>query len=314
MRSWTVAARTPPRPPAAEAKPGLHPRNPHGASYDFGALVKVCPELRPFLKHRPGGGETLDFADPRAVKLLNRALLQGTYGLQKWDIPEGYLCPPIPGRADLIHHLADLLASDRAGQVPEGPEVRVLDIGVGANGIYALLGHRIHGWSFVGSDIDGAALASLQRVLVANQGLEAAIELRRQEDPKHIFEGVIRPGERFALSLCNPPFHVSKYDARAGTERKWRNLGRAEQGRTLNFGGQGAELWCPGGELAFIGRMIEESRAFRDQVGWFTTLVAKSEHLGRLQHALRQLEGVEQRVIEMAQGQKRSRVLAWRFA
>lgn len=276
--------------------------------------MRVCPELRPFLKPRPGGGETLDFADPRAVKLLNRALLQGTYGIQRWDLPEGYLCPPIPGRADLLHHLADLLASDRAGQVPEGPEVRVLDIGVGANGVYPLIGHRTFGWAFVGTDIDPAALASLQRVLEANPGLGAAITLRRQADPKRIFEGVIQPGERFALSLCNPPFHVSTYDARAGTERKWRNLGRAEQGRTLNFGGQGAELWCPGGELAFIGRMITESARFREQVGWFTTLVAKSEHLGRLQHALRQLEGVEQRVIEMAQGQKRSRVLAWRFA
>lgn len=296
----------------AKASPGLHPRNPHGGAYEFAPLVRACPKLARCLRPRPGGGQTLDFADPRAVRLLNRALLEVGYGVKGWDLPEGYLCPPVPGRADLLHHLADLLA-EGAGDVPRGPSVRVLDLGTGASGIYALVGHRAFGWSFVGSDIDGPALASLARILAINPGLEAAIELRRQADPARLFEGVLRPGERFDLTLCNPPFHASKAEARAGTERKWRNLGRSEQGRRLNFGGQAAELWCPGGELGFIGRMIEESVRFRDQVGWFTTLVAKSEHLGRLQHALRQLAGVEQRVIDMAQGNKRSRVLAWRF-
>ncbi len=297
--------------PPSESKDGLHPRNPHRAPYDFPALVKACPELRGLLRPRPGGGETVDFADPRAVKLLNRALLQTTYGIRGWDLPEGYLCPPIPGRADLIHHVADLLLGEDGRPEQEG--VRVLDLGTGANGVYALLGHRTFGWKVVGTDIDGEALASLRRVLRANPGLEDAISLRLQEDRRRIFQGVVRPGERFDLSLCNPPFHASKYEARAGTERKWRNLGREAQGRSLNFGGQGGELWCPGGELAFIGRMIEESLAFKDQVRWFTTLVAKSAHLGRLQHALRQHDLVEQRVIEMAQGQKRSRVLAWTF-
>ncbi len=38
----------------------------------------------------------------------------------------------------------------------------------------------------------------------------------------------------------------------------------------LNFGGQQQELWCEGGEVAFIKKMIEESKGFAKQVMWFT--------------------------------------------
>ena len=64
------------------------------------------------------GDESVDFANPAAVKALNRALLRQDYGLDYWDIPAGYLCPPIPGRADYVHYLADLLAADRGGGAP----------------------------------------------------------------------------------------------------------------------------------------------------------------------------------------------------
>ena len=43
--------------------------------------------------------------------MLNRAILMHHYGVKSWDIPAGYLCPPIPGRADYIHSVADLLAA-----------------------------------------------------------------------------------------------------------------------------------------------------------------------------------------------------------
>lgn len=138
-------------------KAGLHPRNRHRGRYDFGALVKACPELGPFVVEGPHG-PTVDFADPRAVRLLNRAILCATYGVAGWDIPEGYLCPPIPGRADYVHHAADLLAALNGGVIPRGAAIRVLDIGTGANLVYPLIGHREYGWSFVGTDIDRAAL------------------------------------------------------------------------------------------------------------------------------------------------------------
>ena len=298
-------------PSASPVRPGLHLRNRHGGGYDFPRLVAASPELGPFVRRAPYGGPSIDFADPAAVKALNRALLLEGYGIRGWDLPPGALCPPIPGRVDYLHHLADLLAE--GGPTPRGPAIRVLDIGTGASLIYPLLGHREYGWSFVGSDIEGAALASAARILAANPGLEAAIALRRQTDPQAIFRGVIGPEDRFDLTLCNPPFHGSPREAREAAQTKWRKLGRSASGPARNFGGQGAELWCEGGEAGFIRRMVAESATLPAQVRWFTTLVSSSANLPGLQRALRQAGALEVRTVPMAQGQKQSRFLAWTF-
>ena len=96
-----------------KSKPALlHPRNPHQGRYDMEALCKACPELRSYLKSNPKDETTIDFSDSKAVLYLNKALLAHYYQTPNWQIPEGYLCPPIPGRADYIHHIADL--GDRA--------------------------------------------------------------------------------------------------------------------------------------------------------------------------------------------------------
>ncbi|HEY3401500.1 MAG TPA: 23S rRNA (adenine(1618)-N(6))-methyltransferase RlmF [Geothrix sp.] len=300
-------------PAGRPAKPGLHPRNRHAGGYDFPRLVAASPELEPFVRRAPHGGPSIDFADPAAVKALNRALLVEAYGIRGWDIPEGYLCPPIPGRADYLHHLADLLAASNGGGIPRGASVRVLDVGVGANAIYPLVGHREYGWSFVGSDIDATALAAAGRILAANPGLAAAITLRRQADRKAVFKGLVGPEDRFDLTLCNPPFHSSLREAREAAQTKWRKLGRGSADSGRNFGGQGAELWCDGGEAGFARRMVEESTAIGAQVRWFTTLISSSASLPGLQRALRQAGAREIRTVPMAQGQKQSRFVAWTF-
>ncbi len=301
----------PPRTPAT--KPGLHPRNRHAGGYDFPRLVQASPELGPFVLRARHGGPSIDFAEPAAVKALNRALLAEAYGIRSWDLPPDYLCPPIPGRADYMHYLADLLAADAVGTIPRGPAIRVLDVGVGANAIYPLLGHQEYGWTFVGSEIDAIALDSAARILAANPGLGAAIQLRQQTDPGATFQGVIEAGERFDLTLCNPPFHGSMREAREAAQAKWCKLGRGRGSAMRNFGGQGAELWCEGGEVGFIRRMITASTGFRDRVRWFTTLVSSSASLPAVHRALRQVEARDIRTVAMAQGQKQSRFIAWTF-
>jgi len=300
-------------PKPSPAKPGLHPRNRHAVGYDFPRLVKACPELGPFLRQAKHGSLSIDFADPAAVKALNGALLAEAYGIRGWDLPPGYLCPPIPGRADYVHHLADLLATDVEGTLPRGPAIRVLDVGVGANAIYPLIGQREYGWSFVGSDVDGTALASAARILAANPGLGETIALRRQIDRNAIFTGIVKASERFDLTLCNPPFHGSMREVREASEQKWRKLGHNTTGPLRNFGGQASELWCEGGEAGFIRRMIRESADLRDQVRWFTALVSSSASLPAVHRALRQAEALDIRTVAMAQGQKQSRFVAWTF-
>lgn len=290
-------------------KSGLHPRNRHAAGYDFPSLLRNCPELAPFVRPSPVGSDTIDFAAPAAVLQLNRALLKSGYGLEHWDLPPGYLCPPIPGRADYVHHLADLL-----GATARGARVRILDIGTGANVIYPILGALEYGWCFVGSDIDPDAVSWARQIVAANKNLAGKIECRLQRSPSALFRGIVQPGETFAASMCNPPFHASAAEAVASTRRKVRNLhGHQTPKPVLNFGGQSNELWCQGGEKEFIRRMITESAALPEACGWFTTLVSKGENLPAIHHALTAARARDVRTLDLAHGQKRSRIVAWTF-
>ncbi|MBP7470498.1 MAG: 23S rRNA (adenine(1618)-N(6))-methyltransferase RlmF [Flavobacterium sp.] len=300
-------------------KTNLHPRNLHRLGYDFGALIAACPELQNFVAVNEHQLETIDFSNPEAVKTLNKALLTAYYDIQNWDIPTNFLCPPIPGRVDYIHYVADLLASNNNGIIPEGENVQVLDIGIGANCIYPLLGNAVYGWSFVGTDIDEKAIQNCKKIIEANPKLMDAISLQQQTESRFIFKNIITPEDRFSLTICNPPFHNSQEEATKSSLRKVNNLEknrsttRSEAKPLLNFGGQNAELWCDGGELGFITQMIFESAKYPMQCLWFTTLVSKKENLSSLYKTLNKVNPVAVKTIDMAQGQKTSRILAWTF-
>jgi 23S rRNA (adenine1618-N6)-methyltransferase len=293
---------------------GLHPRNIHQGRYNLDVLVKTLPELSQIIFENGHGQQSLDFANPIAVKLLNKALLLQYYEVTYWDIPEGYLCPPIPGRADYLHHVADLLARDHGRKIPLGEGIQLLDLGVGANLIYPILGTSLFGWNFVGTEIDHKALSNAASLIAANPRMEGKVSLRFQADAQLIFDSVVEAGDFFEACICNPPFHESAEVAREGSKRKIKNLkGLTTANPVLNFGGQATELWTVGGEIGFIGRMIRESVTIQSQVGWFTVLVSKGTHLSYFQGQLEKAGVKSQRVIEMGQGNKRSRILAWSF-
>lgn len=296
---------------------GLHPRNLHNQGYDFPALVESHPALAPYVKPNVHGNLSIDFADPLAVKTLNAALLNRYYNIVDWDIPDGALCPPIPGRADYIHYVADLL-----GHQPglEQAGIKLLDIGTGANGIYPLLACQIYGWQCVGSDINTQSLENVARIIANNPTLKDRFTLRTQHDKNHMFEGIIQPGEFFDVSVCNPPFHASLDDAIKGNRLKRNNLARSRGERktkaespSLNFGGLGAELWCKGGEQLFLKKLIRESQAYSTQCRWFTSLVSKADNVKPAKKLIRKLGAVDCREIDMKQGNKMTRVLAWTF-
>jgi 23S rRNA (adenine1618-N6)-methyltransferase len=295
---------------------GLHPRNRHRQGYDFTALAQQFPLLKRHLLTTQYGQLSINFSEPAAVKALNTALLKQHYQICDWSLPEGYLCPPVPGREDYLHHLADLLAE--GGAIPKGTQITALDIGTGANGIYPLLGTAIYGWRFVGSDIDAKALQHLQSVLNANPRIAALVSLRQQSQPQHIFANIIQPREYFDVTLCNPPFHRSAAEAQQGSLRKVRNLAanrgdKPTKQPQLNFAGRANELWCDGGEAGFLQRMISESKHYGAQVLWFSSLVSKAENLPQCYRWLTQQQAQAVRTLKMVQGNKQTRILAWSF-
>ena len=299
-------------------KPKLHPRNKHRKRYDFKRLSQSNPDLVPFVRLNDYSDESIDFFNPEAVKALNKALLKHHYNIKDWDIPKGYLCPPIPGRADYIHHMADLLASShplpKRGKPPTGSKIKCLDIGVGANCVYPIIGHAEYGWSFVGADIDPLAIISANKMIVANPQLKGKVELRLQSNSKNIFVGIIQKDEHFDLTICNPPFHASFAEAQSGTIRKLRNLKQKKITKpVLNFGGQSNELWCAGGEEGFIRNMAFQSKQFASHCFWFSTLVSKSSNLDGVYEALKKAQASEVKTIPMGQGNKTSRIVSWTF-
>lgn len=291
------------------SRPRLHSRNRYQGHYDLTALVECQPALADWLITTPDGRQSVNFSSPEAVRLLNHALLNNWYQY-RWHLAEGHLCPPIPGRADYLHYLADLLINDAPNL--DHKKVSALDIGCGANCIYPLIGYAEYGWRFTGTDINSASISGAQQIIELNPGLQRAIRLRKQRHKNAIFRGVIQPSEKFHLTLCNPPFHDSAQSAKLGTQRKNQQLGLANP-LQLNFAGQDNELWCSGGEAAFIQQMITESYEFSGQVLWFSCLVSKQSNLTFLRNQLKQSKVPVIKVIPMAQGNKVSRILAWSY-
>lgn len=298
----------------SKVKPGLHPRNKHRERYDFDLLIKDSPDLATYVRLNEYQDQSIDFFDPEAVISLNQALLKTYYHIDFWQIPPGYLCPPIPGRADYIHHVADLLYDPAKITILPGRQIRCLDIGVGASCIYPIIGVQEYGWSFVGTDIDALAIASSKQIIDSNPALNDKVTLRLQTNPNKIFYGIIQPEEFFDVTICNPPFHASQAEALAGSVRKLQNLKRKKITQPiLNFGGQKNELWCVGGEEKFVSKMIFESKACSTRCRWFTALISKEKSLHHIYKTLKSVSAIEVKTIPMIQGNKSSRIVAWTF-
>ena len=295
-------------------KTKLHSRNKHRERYDFKVLIESCQELAQFVKLNDYDDESIDFFNPAAVKMLNKALLKHYYNIDYWDIPPHYLCPPIPGRADYMHHIADLLGDYNNGKIPTGNSIKILDVGVGANCVYPIVGVKEYGWWFLGAEIDPIAIKSANKIIALNPHLKNTVQLRLQIHSNNIFQGIIQRDECFDLTICNPPFHTSFAESQAGTLRKLSNLKQKKIVQpALNFGGQNNELWCEGGEERFVRRMIIESKQFASSCFWFSTLISNQSHLKRIYEALKSVDVFDVKTIPMSQGNKISRIVAWTF-
>lgn len=277
--------------------------------YDLPALRALEPGLAAYLYTTPRGEQSVRFDEPDAVRLLNQALLRHQFGLRWYQLPAHVLCPAVPGRFDYLLYLQDFLQLQH-GKKPKAKQFRLLDIGCGANLIYSVLAAQAMRWQVVASDISQESLLHAAQIIEQN-ALQPRIELRHQPNSEQIFSGIVQPNEQFDLTVCNPPFHHSADEAALGTQRKQRNLGHTAKTTVLNFAGQAHELWCEGGEAAFVARMIRQSKALASQVAWFSCLISKDKNLTALQTLLADLQCPSQQVIEMRQGNKVTRVLVW---
>ncbi len=290
----------------------MHPRNKNIGPYDLDQMVMAEPLLEKHITINPAGNKTINFSDPTAVKLLNKAILKHYYKISYWEFPDTNLCPGVPGRANYLHIAADILKKDNQNKIPTGEKITCMDIGTGSTCIYPLIGTAEYGWSFIGTEVDGASLKSAENIISKNEGMSNLVSLRFQKKPKSIFRNIIKKDELFDISICNPPFHSNKKEASKAASRKLRNL-KGKRSQPLNFSGNNNELVFEGGELKFISKMIEESKAFGNQVRWFTSLVSKEKSLNSLTRQLEKYNPQKVNSIPTGTGNKKSRILAWTF-
>lgn len=287
----------------------MHPNNPHNSPYNFKTLCKVNPALKPFVFKNNYGNTTLAFQDQKAVFELNKALLLHHYKLDDYQLPTSYLSPAVPGRMDYLCYIKDILkAKGRTSNI------RGLDIGTGANGIYTLLGVQHFNWHMIGADIDANAIAVANNNLRLTSNWSQTIEFRLQENKQNILVGVLQPEEKIDFTVCNPPFYSSEEEANKTAFNKLKNLFPETSLKELqrNFSGSSNELWCNGGELLFIKRMIKQSALVKNQIGFFSTLVSKKEHLNTFYKLLTKQKATHQ-TLKMEQGNKVSHLLTWEF-
>lgn len=332
---------------------GPHPRNSFKGSYDMDQLCNAFPPLSKYIirpdhdnnsknKEQRLLRPTIKFADPEAVRALNTALLVSHYGIlpSYSDIlPRDALVPPVPGRADYVHHIADILAeSSKACNTPNDHSIQGFDVGTGASAIYPLIANSVYGWKMIGSDVNPPSIKSAADI-VKDNSLQEVVDVRLQSSNGKIFDSVWRLNEEFDFTMCNPPFYPSLEAFHAENSRKVRGLAKsvANRGRkgssskskeskiigkvtSNNFGGTSSELWCDGGEVTFVKRMIDESKRYKDRCLWFTSLVSRKENLAKIEQYLR-MKNSRQRLnvvaqthkVSMGAGAKSTSIIMWTY-
>ncbi len=288
----------------------MHTKNPYKSRYDLRSLGKSNPELKEFIVLNPLGEMTIDFSLSNAVYELNKAILISDFGLESYNLPKGYLIPPVPGRLDYLLYLNEFLS--KKFKVDIKNSMTGLDIGVGANAIYCILGAQYFNWKMVGSESESDALEIASENIKSTKKLKNNVEIRHQENKGFLLKNIIQENEHFDFTVCNPPFHSSKEKAEKASIRKRRNLEgeNFQNDFSSNFEGQASELWCNGGEALFIKRLIKESVLFKNQVKVFSSLVSKSENIPAIEKQLKKVKA-EYEIIQMEQGNKKSRIIFW---
>ncbi|GKA60873.1 methyltransferase-like protein 16 isoform X1 [Tanacetum coccineum] len=267
------------------------------------------------------------------MKRPDKIPIEDLGGFGAWWIPDGQLCPTVPNRSNYIHWIEDLLSSDIIpNSNGDKNSIKGLDIGTGANCIYPLLGASLLGWSFVGTDVTDVALEWAERNVKNNPQISELIEIRKVDYEKQMIDqdtnddesytnisrnteqtcdenksyhgapilaGVVKSGETFDFCMCNPPFFESMEESGLNPN--------------TSCGGTPAEMVCPGGEQAFISRMIQDSVQLKQSFRWYTSMVGKKSSLKSLTSKLREVGVSVVKTTEFVQGQTCRWGIAWSF-
>ncbi|KAI6035112.1 S-adenosyl-L-methionine dependent methyltransferase [Pisolithus orientalis] len=280
----------------------MHPRNIYAASPDFVALARSYPPLRPyvFLTHT---GPSIDFKNPIAQRRLTEALLRIDFDISL-SLPENRLCPPVIytahpyQRLNYVLWIQDIIRET----APDVAVVRGIDIGTGASTVYPLLACRLEPtWQFVATDVDKDSLTSARendRVIITETSPSKPLLFPLEKDTT--------VNARYEFTMCNPPFYSSTEEMAQSAETK-------EFGPNAVCTGAEVEMITPGGEVAFVSRIIMESLRHKARCRWYTSMLGKMISLHEIVSLLRNNLVDNYAITEFVQGQTRRWAIAWSF-
>jgi len=286
----------------------MHPRNPYSAPINIAELARQFPDVcHHVISRLPNGRVVYDWHAPGATYAVTRALLKRDFALD-WQQPLHHLCPPVPGRLNYLLWLEDLVLQDAAAAAPTS--VCVADIGTGASAIFPLLGARRFGWSFVGLDSSAEALehagANVQR-----NCLQHLVSLRLVPHDGNVADA-LASNPNITHTVCNPPFFS------ASSSSAWRqrtDAGGGAGGGKVACAAVECELYTEGGEVQFMGNIIQQSAASacRHHVRWFTCMVGIKADLKQLKRMCSAAGAAHVRTTTFFQGHTLRWGLAWSF-
>ncbi|KAF2683928.1 hypothetical protein K458DRAFT_303892 [Lentithecium fluviatile CBS 122367] len=214
----------------------------------------------------------LDFQDPATVTALSKAILRTHFDLHL-HIPADRLCPPIPNRWSYVAWMQGLLDSTSPGYCQKydpNRQVTGLDIGTGASAIYTMLCLKTRpNWTMCATDIDKKSFDSAVRNLTLN-GLITRTKMLQTIESNTLIPLQHLGVKKLDFTICNPPFFENEEDMRHSIKGE----GKGWKPNAVCTGSVG-EMVCAGGDLGFVGRIIDESLVLRDKVTWYSSMLGK---------------------------------------
>ena len=227
---------------------------------DFLILIKEFPELKKFIiKYDEKIEEfSFDWSNNDLSLLMTKSILNYYFNIKYYDIPKGFLIPPVPSRLNYLNLINELIKDIKKENIIG------VDIGTGANIIYPILGNSIYNWKFICSEINNESYNNAKLILQKNN-LEENINLIKQENKNNIFVSIINQENKYTFSMCNPPYY--DYEQEIKIEDKKRDT-------EYNFD----EVYYEKGELGFFERYFEESICYKKNIFLFTILIGKKSN------------------------------------
>ncbi|KAF2187877.1 hypothetical protein K469DRAFT_748726 [Zopfia rhizophila CBS 207.26] len=243
----------------------------YDAAIDFKALAKNDENFKKISEKSKG---FLNFQDPETMQILTKAIVKVDFGLHI-DLPDDRLCPPVPIRwnyVSWVQSLIDTTGPDYTQTYDPTRQVMGLDIGTGASAIYTLLLQKTRpNWNMCATDIDKKSFDSAVRNLALN-GMITRTRLLQTMEGNAVIPLNLLGVERLDFTICNPPFFADEKEMRAslkGERKSWAPNSVCT--------GNEVEMICPGGDIGFVTRIIEESLLLRDKVTWYSSMLGKLE-------------------------------------